>query len=212
MGFAYPKEEREALVASDPDKFLHAGPVRHALQLGGRPARRDRRAGDARAGDRRLADGRAEASRRRSPRRRRCSHGGMANPGAVVRIGDEVRRPSSPHTESIFALVRHARDRGFTEAPEPLGLDELGRERWEFVPGDVPLPPFPTWSQTDELLASTAALLRRFHDAVADFVAPSDAVWNNELAFVHATAGRAPSPSALVVRPQRRVPGERDLP
>jgi hypothetical protein len=197
MGFGYPKEERDALVASDPSKFLMPGQsdMRYnwaVVRLGA-------------IDEREMRELVIDAWRMVVPKRVAAEHlggevlaGGMANPGAVVRIGDEVRRPSSPHTESIFALVGHARARGFTGAPEPLGIDEFGRERWEFVPGDVPLPPFPGWSQSDELLASTAELLRRFHDAVADFVAPSDATWNNELAFVHAAAGRAPAPSALV--------------
>ena len=43
MGFAFPKEEREALVASEPQKFLDAEAVGHALQLGRRASRPDRR-------------------------------------------------------------------------------------------------------------------------------------------------------------------------
>ena len=39
MGFGFPKDDRPALVASDPERFLHARPVGHALQLGGDPAR-----------------------------------------------------------------------------------------------------------------------------------------------------------------------------
>ena len=35
MGFAFPKEERDALVASEPEKFLMPTDLRPALQLGG---------------------------------------------------------------------------------------------------------------------------------------------------------------------------------
>jgi aminoglycoside phosphotransferase (APT) family kinase protein len=42
--------------------------------------------------------------------------------------------------------------------------------------------PFPAWSQTDAALASTASLLRRFHDATVGFVAPEGSTWSDELA------------------------------
>jgi hypothetical protein len=107
--------------------------------------------------------------------------GGIANYGKVVRRGNEVLRPTGPHTPAVHALLAHVRKNGFDGAPRVLGIADDGRERLEFIPGDVPIPPFPAWSQTDEALASTAALLRRYHDAAADFVAPADAVWSDEL-------------------------------
>ncbi len=38
-------------------------------------------------------------------------------------------------------------------------------ERLRFVEGDVAVPPYPAWVQTDAALASVARLLRRFHEA-----------------------------------------------
>lgn len=108
--------------------------------------------------------------------------GGVANAGAVVRIGDEVRRPATGRSELVFALLRHVRANGFLGVPEPLGFDELGRERLRFIPGEVAVPPFPGWSLAPGLLASTARLLREFHEAVRDFVPPPGADWNTELA------------------------------
>ena len=108
--------------------------------------------------------------------------GGVANAGAVVRVGDHVLRPSNPHTPTIHALLRHVRAAGFDGVPEPIGVDPDGRERLVFIEGDVPFPPFPEWSQTDEALTSTVALLRRFHEATRDFVAPSGGSWNVDLA------------------------------
>jgi len=108
--------------------------------------------------------------------------GGVANAGSVVRIGDEVRRPAGPHTTTIHTLLRHVRATGCGAVPEPLGLDADGRDRLRFVPGDVAIPPFPAWSLTAEWLASTARLLREFHDASVDFVAPVGASWSDELA------------------------------
>jgi hypothetical protein len=67
LGFGYPKEERDALIASEPGKFQAAGPVRPAVQLDAGPAGRDRarRAAADRGGV--LADVRAEEGVRRVP-------------------------------------------------------------------------------------------------------------------------------------------------
>ena len=51
----------------------------------------------------------------------------------------------------------------------PVGIDEDGRERLEFIEGEVPAPPYPDWSQSDTALASIAGLLREMHDAVRGF-------------------------------------------
>ncbi len=110
--------------------------------------------------------------------------GGVGNAGAVVRIGDEVERPTSVHTPAIHALLRHVRAHGFDGVPEVLSV-RGDRERLRFIPGDVPIPPFPEWSQADSVLASTAALLRRFHDATVGFAPPGGqpgAAWSDEMA------------------------------
>ncbi len=91
-------------------------------------------------------------------------------------------RPTNEHTPAIHALLRSLRDAGFDAVPEPLGVAPDGRERLRFIAGDVPYPPFPTWSLTELALASTAALLRRFHDAQVNIVMPSDASWSDEMA------------------------------
>ena len=63
----------------------------------------------------------------------------------------------------------------------PVGVDEDGRERLGFIDGEVPVPPYPDWSQSDSALASIAALLRGFHDAGRGFDADGHG-WNDELA------------------------------
>ncbi len=70
MGFAFPKEEREALVRSEPHKFLM--PDRKDLRYQWVQVRLDahRRGRDARARPRRLADGGPEGGRRRARRPR----------------------------------------------------------------------------------------------------------------------------------------------
>ena len=108
--------------------------------------------------------------------------GGVANAGAVIRRGDRVERPAPINADTLHALLRHLRAHGFDGAPEPIEISQDGREYLRFIPGDVPTVPFPRWSQTDAVLASTTALLRRFHDATVGFVAPADAQWNIELA------------------------------
>src|SRR3954453_3604229 len=74
--------------------------------------------------------------------------GGIANAGQVVRVGPHVLRPSSPHARSIHVLLRAVRDAGFDGAPSPVGIDEDGRERLVYIDGDVPVPPYPAWSQS----------------------------------------------------------------
>ena len=107
--------------------------------------------------------------------------GGVANAGAVLRVGDEVARPSNEHSETIHALLRHVRSVGFEGAPVPLRVGTDGREWLSYVPGDVPVPPFPAWSRADNVLGSTASLLRGFHDATESFAPPEGASWNKEL-------------------------------
>jgi hypothetical protein len=95
--------------------------------------------------------------------------GGIAHAGAVVRAGPHVLRPASPHSGSIHAFLRAVRQAGFEGAPSPVGIDEDGRERLVYIDGDVPVPPYPEWSQTDAALASVARLLRGLHDAARGF-------------------------------------------
>lgn len=107
--------------------------------------------------------------------------GGIANAGAVVRLGDHVLRPSNPHTPTIHRFLTHVRAAGFEGASEPIGVDADGRERLRFIAGDVPTPPFPEWAQHDDAISSTAELLRGLHDASVGFDA-SAATWSSELA------------------------------
>jgi hypothetical protein len=107
--------------------------------------------------------------------------GGIAHAGQVVRVGAHVLRPSSPHSGSIHAFLRAVRSAGFEGASLPLGIDEDGRERLEFVEGEVPVPPYPDWSQSDTALASIARLLRGLHDAARGFD-PRGLTWDDGLA------------------------------
>ena len=107
--------------------------------------------------------------------------GGVANAGAVVRVGADVLRPSNEHSPSILEFLAELRSNGFRGAPDPVGLDADGRERLRFIPGDVAIPPYPDWIQTDDSLTSMAELIRALHDASVG-VATDDMTWSAEMA------------------------------
>ncbi len=102
----------------------------------------------------------------------------MGSGGAVVRIGDTVRRPVRPHTATVASFLRHLESLGFAGAPRVLGIDEQGREMLTYIEGDVGLPPFPAWVGGDTVLIGVARLQRALHQAAASFVPPADAVWD----------------------------------
>jgi aminoglycoside phosphotransferase (APT) family kinase protein len=99
------------------------------------------------------------------------------NMTAVVRVGDTVRRTAGPWTPTVHALLRHLRAAGLTCVPEPLGLDDRGREILSLLPGRAATYPLPEAVLTDATLAAAARTLRALHDATATFAAPAGAVW-----------------------------------
>jgi aminoglycoside phosphotransferase (APT) family kinase protein len=107
--------------------------------------------------------------------------GGIANAGRVVRDGEHVLRPATGHTRSVHAFLRAVRAAGFDGVPQPVHIEGDGRERLEFLEGDVPVAPYPDWSRTDTALASVVRLLRRLHDAARAFDA-SGWSWDDRLA------------------------------
>ena len=117
--------------------------------------------------------------------------GGIANAGAVLRDGDHVLRPVTAHTPTVHTFLRFLRDEGFEAASQPIGVDPDGRERLSYIAGDVAVPPYPAWAQSDMALATAAALLRRMHDVSARYVAPSWATWSDEMADPDAGIARA---------------------
>lgn len=107
--------------------------------------------------------------------------GGVANAGSVVRKGDFVLRPSNPNSEAVHAFLLGLRSAGFEGVPLPIEIQADRRERLLFIEGDVAVPPFPAWVQTDHALSSITALIRSFHEASSrQPVIP--AKWSDELA------------------------------
>jgi hypothetical protein len=109
-------------------------------------------------------------------------HGGVANAGAVVRVGGHVLRPSNAHSASIHRMLASLAERGFDGASVPVGIDPDGRERLVFIPGEVALPPYPAWVQADDALGSIARLLRAMHDASITVPFDADATWSADMA------------------------------
>ena len=103
--------------------------------------------------------------------------GGLEN-GRVFRVGETVRKPAGPWTATIHALLNHLQGKGFP-APRPLGLDDRGREILSFLPGVCSLRPWPMALLTNDGAAQVGVLLAHYHQAVADFVAPSPAIWRH---------------------------------
>jgi hypothetical protein len=101
--------------------------------------------------------------------REQLLHGGTANRGLVVRIGDTVRRPQTVASAAVHELLLHLENVGFDGAPRYLGQDDQRREVLTYIDGEVPTVPYPAWAMEDEALVSVARLLRRYHAAVRTF-------------------------------------------
>jgi aminoglycoside phosphotransferase (APT) family kinase protein len=84
----------------------------------------------------------------------------------VVRIGDTVRRRRSAASAFVADLLDHVHGAGFHDCPQYLGRDNLDRDVFSYIPGDV----VARWRQFDDLaVAAAARLLRRWHDATRGF-------------------------------------------
>lgn len=92
--------------------------------------------------------------------------GGNVN-GAVVRVGNTVRRATSAISPTVHQFLKHLESKGFEHAPRFLGIDEQGREILSFVEGETGAAES-IW-QSDEPLIATADMLRKYHGASAGF-------------------------------------------
>jgi hypothetical protein len=118
----------------------------------------------------------------------------------VVRVGDTVRRPRGPWSDSVADYLRHLEQVGFDGAPRYLGVDAQGRDVLDFVEGDVPgQPVVESWAGSALALVGVARLLRRLHDASASFVAPDGALWFGDDLPVELPADVPDEPAAEIV-------------
>jgi glycopeptide antibiotics resistance protein len=96
--------------------------------------------------------------------------------GPVTRVGNTVRKPHQPQSDTVQRLVAHARARGVSWAAEPLGRDDAGNDVWGYIPGDVshaePHDDYP-----DAVVTDVAARLRQWHDATLTFPRSPNDVW-----------------------------------
>src|SRR5262249_18259052 len=86
----------------------------------------------------------------------------------AVRAGNTVRRSAAPGTASATALLAHLEAAGFARAPRDRGRDHRGRSVLTWIDGWCPR------QDEEHLIEPTAlravgSLLRRYHDAVADY-------------------------------------------
>ncbi|WP_316502216.1 phosphotransferase [Microbacterium sp. ANT_H45B] len=114
----------------------------------------------------------------------RALSGGNAS-GIVTRVGDTVRKQWSASTPSVHAFMSHVQDRG-VEVPTPLGRDERGRQRIEFIPGPLAIDGGPL---SADGLHRVGAMVRAIHDASETFTPPTDARWDTAI----------PAPDAQIV-------------
>ena len=100
------------------------------------------------------------------------------NVAPVYRVGDTVRRSVGPWTPAVHALLRHLEREGFEGSPRVMGIDDEGREIVSFIEGSVPYAPdIPDEIWLDDALVAVAQRVRLYHDAVASFEPPADALW-----------------------------------
>jgi hypothetical protein len=102
--------------------------------------------------------------------------GGFSN--IVTRRGRTVRRDAGQWTPAVHALLRHLRSAGFDLAPEPLGIDERGREVLSFIDGQVARWPWPAALRGDEGLRAVTGMLLDLQSALSTFDEPADALWH----------------------------------
>ncbi|WP_431780021.1 phosphotransferase [Microbacterium aurantiacum] len=103
--------------------------------------------------------------------------GGNAS-GAVVRVGDTVRKPWTASTASVQRFVDGLRDAG-VDAAAPLGRDDEGRQVLEFVPGRLAIDGR-RLSRAE--LQRVGSMVRQIHDASQNFTPDPDDVWETAIA------------------------------
>jgi hypothetical protein len=95
----------------------------------------------------------------------------------VQRVGDTVRRPLTPWSTSVHAVLGHLESIDFP-APRVLDVDEAaGVEVLTWIDGESGPD---GWAHVvpEDGLRAYARFLRRLHDALGSYVAPASATWS----------------------------------
>lgn len=106
---------------------------------------------------------------------REVLEGGL-NDGAT-RVGSSVLRPTGEWSPAVHQLLEHLEKVGFAGAPRILDIDREGNEVLTFIDGEAGSLTYPSALLEEEGVAEWGRFIRRYHDAVASFVPPPDAVW-----------------------------------
>ena len=104
----------------------------------------------------------------------KLNFGSVSSP---VKIGDTVHRQAGSWTPTIHALLEFLSQNDFNYAPQPIGMDDQGREILNFLPGNAAARPWPPVLFGDEGLKQAAKMLRKYHDLVENFFPWANAEW-----------------------------------
>lgn len=110
--------------------------------------------------------------------------------GAVVRVGETVRRTAGPWTPAVHGLLEHLASRSYP-APRAFGTDDEGREILSFVRGECVHPNHLTLIESEAGVRRVGRLIADYHEAQVGFVPPANAQWREE--------GRDPTGSTEVL-------------
>lgn len=95
----------------------------------------------------------------------------------VVRIGDTIRRPVRPWSETVRRLLDHLAKEGVAGVPRWHGIDEQDREILDYLPGEVGNYPLSLDVRSETALVTAAQLLRSLHDSTVMLVSELTEGW-----------------------------------
>ena len=94
--------------------------------------------------------------------------GGREN--KILRVSDQVIRPSDAWTPYIHDFLNFLKEEGVTYVPRPYGINEKGEEILSYVQGEVYNYPLPEFMLQDNMIISSAKLLRSFHEVSGRYI------------------------------------------
>ncbi|HAM62387.1 MAG TPA: hypothetical protein DCP62_01575 [Erysipelotrichaceae bacterium] len=94
--------------------------------------------------------------------------GGREN--KIFRKSDRVVRPTGDWTPYVHDFLNFLIEKGFTIVPQPFGINEKGEEILSFVQGAVYNDPLPEFMLQDNMIKSSAKLLRGYHEVSGTYI------------------------------------------